>query len=224
MDHDKPDIAALLAIWIRGWALVRGLPAPSALPEGAWRVDVGQPEQWVRYLIPGGKLALAARLAHELHAPATWLKVCAEHDALAAVLPARWKMSDQRAFMGKTLAENATLAVPDGFTLSLTEAGAVTRAILCGSGGRKAAEGNIVVMGRHAVFDQIGTEAEFRRRGLGRVIMQALAERALARGAQEGLLVATEVGQQLYLTLDWHELSPYASAFIPGMASNHTNV
>jgi len=73
------------------------------------------------------------------------------------------------------------------------------------------------MLGSHAVFDQIGTEAAFRRQGLGRVVMQALANRALARGAGEGLLVATEAGRQLYLGLDWHILSPYTSAFIPGM-------
>jgi GNAT superfamily N-acetyltransferase len=213
---DSDTIASLLAVWIRGWALVRGLPAPVALAEGAWRVDVNQPDQLVRYVLPDGKIDLAAQLAREVCAPASWLKVCAERDALAAVLPPHWEMSDQRFFMSMPLTETAEPSVPDGFSLSLIEAGQTTRAVLSTATGRQAANGNLVMLGGYAVFDQIGTEAEFRRRGLGRVIMQALAKRALVRGASIGLLVATEAGRQLYLTLDWRDLSPYASAFIPG--------
>ncbi len=209
------EIAALLPIWVRGWALVRGLPAPIALPEGAWRVDVGQPDQLVRYVIPDGKPELVAHLARKLHLPATWLKVCAEPDAVSALLPAHWQLSDLRYFMRAGLFETPELAVPAGFTLSLTEAGPATRALLTTGAGQQAAEGNIIVLGRHAVFDQIGTGTAFRRQGLGRLVMQALANHALARGASEGLLVATAAGRQLYLTLDWRILSPYTSAFIP---------
>lgn len=213
---DNPDLPALLAIWIRGWAFARALPAPVALVKGAWRVDVNQPGQRVRYVLPGEASTLAAQLAREVHAPASWLKVCVERDELAALLPPHWEMSDQRYFMGLNLSETASPAVPAGFTLSLTEMGRITRAVLRTGTGRQAADGNLIVLDRHAVFDQIATETEFRRRGLGRVIMQALAHHALARGAGMGLLVATEAGRQLYLTLDWRELSPYASAFIPG--------
>lgn len=215
MKSAQADIASLLAIWIRGWALVRGLPAPVALSDGAWRVDVNQPDQLTRYVLPDGKTGLAAGLAHELRTPATWLKVCAEREELAAVLPPHWKMSDQRTFMRLALAETAAPPISAGLSLSLTEAGPVTQAALKTGAGKTAAHGNLIILGRHAVFDQIGTDADFRRRGLGRAIMQALAERALARGASEGLLVATEAGRHLYLALDWRVLAPYASAYIP---------
>ena len=211
------DISALLPIWVRGWALARGLPAPVATPEGAWRVDVGQPDQLVRYVIPDGKPELVTKLARELHAPTTWLKVCAAPDTVSPLLQPHWQLSDLRHFMRADLAETPALPVPPGFTLSLTEAGPMTRALLRTGSGQQAANGKVIMLGSHAVFDHIGTEAAFRRQGLGRVVMQALANRALARGAGEGLLVATEAGRQLYLGLDWHILSPYTSAFIPGM-------
>lgn len=215
MHSPASDITTLLPIWVRGWALTRGLPAPVAIPGGAWRVDVGQPDQLVRYVVPDGKPELVARLAREMHLPATWLKICDGPDAVSPLLPPHWELSDLRHFMRAGLVETAQLAVPSGFTLSLTEAGPVTHALLATSTGQQAAHGNLIMLGRHAVFDQIGTEAAFRRQGLGRVVMQALANRALARGATEGLLVATEVGRQLYLTLNWRILSPYTSAFIP---------
>lgn len=215
MKNDNLDIAALLAIWIRGWALVRGLPAPAPMGEGVWRVDVNQPGQLVRYVLPDLKAKLLVELAHEQRTPASWLKVCAQRDDLAALLPPPWQMSDQRYFMSLPLAGKTDFAVSAGFALSLTETGPTTRAILRTLDGKQAADGNLILLGSHAVFDQIGTDEAFRRRGLGRTIMQALAERAQARGANTGLLVATEAGRHLYLTLGWHTLSPYASAFIP---------
>ena len=215
MTLETADIAALLATWIRGWALVRGLPAPIALPDEAWRVDVGQADQLVRYVIPDSKLALVTRLAGELHQPATWLKICAAPDEIAPLLPPPWALSDLRWFMRIALAAPADPAVPAGFTLSLIEAGPVTSAIIRTGAGQPAAGGNLIMLGRQAVFDQIGTETAFRRLGLGRLVMQSLADHAVVRGADEGLLVATETGKQLYLALDWQVLSPYTSAFIP---------
>ena len=215
--HPAADIAPLLATWIRGWALVRGLPAPVAVHDGAWKVDVGLPDQLVRYVIPDGKPELVAQLSRELRAPATWLKICAAPDAVTALLPSHWEMSELRYFMRTTLVETANLSVPSGFALSLTETGAVTRAVVTTNSGQIAADGNLIMLGRQATFDQIGTGAAFRRRGLGRLVMQSLANHAKKRGAAEGLLVATAAGQQLYLTLDWQTLSPYTSAFIPAL-------
>lgn len=208
-------IDTLLPNWIRGWALVRGLAVPIALPEGVLKVEVGEPDQLVRYVISDSKANQVARLARELQEPATWLKVCAERETVAALLQPHWKLGEQRCFMRTALAGTPAPAVPAGFTLSLTEAGSVTRAVVHTTAGLQAADGNLIVLGRRAVFDQIGTGAAFRRQGLGRLVMQSLANHALARGADEGLLVATEAGRQLYLTLAWQTLSPYTSAFIP---------
>ena len=208
-------IDTLLPTWIHGWALVRGLAAPIALPEGVLKVEVGEPDQLVRYVISDSKANQVARLARELQEPATWLKVCAERETVAALLQPHWKLGEQRYFMRTALAETPAATVPAGFTLSLTEAGPVTRAVVHTTAGLQAADGNLIVLGHRAVFDQIGTGAAFRRQGLGRLVMQSLANHALARGADEGLLVATEAGRQLYLTLAWKTLSPYTSAFIP---------
>jgi hypothetical protein len=209
-----PDIASLLPIWVRGWALARGTKPAEIMPDGAIKVEVGLPDQLVRYVIPDNKLHVVERLARELTEPATWLKVCAEREQIAPLLPPRWQFSDPRFLMHATLATPYNLSVPDGYALTLTETGALTHAGISTLGGQQAAEGNLILLGRYAVFDQIGTAEAHRRKGMGRLIMQALANRALARDANQGILVATEDGQQLYRTLDWQTLSPYTSACI----------
>jgi predicted GNAT family acetyltransferase len=59
------------------------------------------------------------------------------------------------------------------------------------------------VTGEDAVVHDVHTSPSFRRQGLGSVVMGVLAERAVARGATTGLLMATVDGAALYRRLGW---------------------
>ena len=64
------------------------------------------------------------------------------------------------------------------------------------------------VHGTVAVLDRIETDARFRRRGLGRRVVDALTAWARSEGARSGLLVASTDGRALYLTLGWEVVAP----------------
>src|SRR3954454_6930991 len=66
-----------------------------------------------------------------------------------------------------------------------------------------AAHGMAAIVGDDAVIHDIQTEPAYRRRGLGTVVMGALAARAVERGARTGLLMATTDGFGLYRRLGW---------------------
>lgn len=68
--------------------------------------------------------------------------------------------------------------------------------------------------GRHAIFDQVVTSPAHRRLGLGRHAMAQLSQAAQARGAESGLLVATEDGRALYTSLGWRVESLMTAASV----------
>ncbi|WP_424211965.1 GNAT family N-acetyltransferase [Streptomyces sp. BI20] len=66
--------------------------------------------------------------------------------------------------------------------------------------------GRLVVDGRWAGFFSLGVDPAHRRRGLGRAVMHALAERALAEGASAGYLQVesdNDPARALYAALGW---------------------
>ena len=65
------------------------------------------------------------------------------------------------------------------------------------------------------VYDRIRTEEPFRRRGLGRALIAALGRERRSPESRE-ILVATEQGRALYLTLGWRDYAPYTTGVIPG--------
>lgn len=69
-----------------------------------------------------------------------------------------------------------------------------------------AASGHVSVVGGYAVFDRIITDPGYRRRGLGSLVMRALAALALEHEVDEGLLIASLDGQALYSYLGWTPL------------------
>jgi predicted GNAT family acetyltransferase len=71
------------------------------------------------------------------------------------------------------------------------------------TGGELAADGWTAVAGKVAVVDRVATDEAHRRRGLGTVVMRALADAALGQGAELGMLGATVEGQALYERLGW---------------------
>jgi GNAT superfamily N-acetyltransferase len=69
-----------------------------------------------------------------------------------------------------------------------------------------AASGHVSVVGDFAIFDRIITSPDFRRRGLGSLVMRALVALALEHDIEHGLLVASIDGQALYRYLGWTPL------------------
>lgn len=66
-----------------------------------------------------------------------------------------------------------------------------------------AARGRVAVVGNYAILDRIYTSPDYRRQGLGTFVTRALIAIALEEDVEEGLLVATADGQELYEYLGW---------------------
>jgi GNAT superfamily N-acetyltransferase len=64
------------------------------------------------------------------------------------------------------------------------------------------------------LFDRIETLEPHRRKGLAAALMFALDAFAEKAGVSERLLVATDAGRALYLSLGWLELAPYSTAVL----------
>lgn len=81
--------------------------------------------------------------------------------------------------------------------------------------GTVVARGRVAPVGHRAVFDRIWTSTDFRRRGLGSLVMRYLAALALENDVDEGLLVASADGQALYGHLGWTTLADVTVFGVP---------
>ncbi|AXR74900.1 GNAT family N-acetyltransferase [Auritidibacter sp. NML130574] len=84
-----------------------------------------------------------------------------------------------------------------------------------------AARGRVGVVGQHAVFDRIWTNPEFRRQGLGSLVMRYLGSLALEEAVEEGLLIAGADGQALYKHLGWTPLADVVVLAHPDVSDDH---
>lgn len=209
----------VVAAWVAGWAASRGLGPPVRDGEGHF-VEVGLPTQRARYVFPTITAAELRRRAEAIDAPWIYLKVCLPTEALIDAWPAGWVAQAPRTMMTVELADVSRVASPPpGYRLSLGEDGATLVASLSDATGQMAAQGRLVTGGRYATFDQIITDDAHRRLGLGRCLMAVLAGAAQDRGAQEGVLVATEAGRRLYARIGWQVHAAYTGAAIPDVES-----
>lgn len=85
--------------------------------------------------------------------------------------------------------------------------------------GTDAARGRVAEVDGYAVFDRIWTSPDFRRQGLGSLVMRFLASVALEHDVEQGLLVASADGQALYGHLGWTSL---ADVTVLGVPEDHT--
>ncbi|NUO99261.1 MAG: GNAT family N-acetyltransferase [Nonomuraea sp.] len=177
-------------------------------------MDVGLPGHVARHIVAAPTPELLARLTTTLTTPGTWLKLCAPADAVAHSLPPRWSVQEQEFMMTTTGLPRALPQAPPGYTLAITTRAGVTAARLLTAAGEVAARGQFALAGAAAVVDQVETAADHRRRGLGTIVMRALAAAATSRGAQTGILVATAEGQALYETLGWTLHTPVTAAVL----------
>ncbi|RZJ05618.1 MAG: N-acetyltransferase [Brevundimonas sp.] len=204
----------LLALWTRGWAATRGAPAP--VRDGvAWRIDVGQPDQFARYIFADVGPAVRDR-AERIDRPWTFLKVCAHETAVRSQLPPMWEMRPPGFMMTLAGEMGGDAPAPEGLRFEIGTGGPVTFCRLLDGDDVEAARGRAVVIDGLTVFDRIATSPDWRRRGLASRIMRRLERLMREAGGRDGVLVATAEGRALYERLGWLLHSPYSTAVIPG--------
>ncbi|MGW4893559.1 GNAT family N-acetyltransferase [Kitasatospora sp. NPDC004240] len=222
-EHAPPSAApapapdpVLVHGWAAGWAVSRRTAAPVAV-DGGHRIEVGLPGHVRRYVLPSAEPSVLRVLAGTAAEPGVWLKVCAARERVAPLLGPGWLLKEPEFLMAAPLRARAR-AVPAGYRVEVGAAdGAVDLRVLT-TDGRPAATGRVGRAGTDAVFDQIVTEPEHRRRGLGSIVMNGLVTAVRELGAERGILVATADGLALYRTLGWELHSPVTAAVFDGTA------
>jgi GNAT superfamily N-acetyltransferase len=195
----------LLDAWVDGWTISRNTPEPVKIPTG-YRIDVGLPGHRVRYVLPKYEAAVVDRQ----HEPDTWLIIC-DH----VTLDPPWRAVPTEYLMTTAL-RASPIALDSPYRLETIQSGSLVKAQVRAADGTTAAHGKAAVTGDTAVFDQIETDPQHRRRGLGRTIMAALSVAARSEGAATGVLVATEDGRALYTALGWTVSSAITAAVSRG--------
>ncbi|MDH0863329.1 GNAT family N-acetyltransferase [Mitsuaria sp. GD03876] len=192
--------ADITTAWVHGWVLSRNAPAP--VDHGTHlSVAVGLPGHVVRHVFPTLAADALRAVAGASPVAGTWLKVAAAQDAVKPLLPAEWVVHAAEYLMHRSLADMA--AIPEAPSVEITREGPVVTATLRGPDGDLAARAQAAVSGTAAIFDQVVTEPQHRRKGYGSLLMSQLAKACREQGATLGVLVATEDGRHLYSALGW---------------------
>jgi GNAT superfamily N-acetyltransferase len=202
----------LLLAWQTAHSIARGAPPP-VHDRGGFRVDTGSEKEVKRWVFPEPCDGLR-ELAHEIVAPRHYLKLCGTDAELQIVLPPRWQLQPSNWFM---IAETTSLdakPLPDGYRVELHPAGPATRVHIIAPSGDLAASGCAAETAEVFIYDRIETVPDHRRKGLGAVVMAALAA-ARKSAATPQLLAATEDGRKLYENLGWRAIAAFAAATIP---------
>lgn len=201
-------LSDLILRWHRGWALARGQPPVEHTPDGL-RVRYGTPGLRMEFIAvradadPDSVRRLAAQAATM---PDTVLTVpTTSASVVRAVLAGAGLVvgDDTEALMSRPLGGHPDPGPPASYRTVVTATGATVGVRVLHSSGVAAARGRAVLAGGDAVPVDITTAPDHRRRGLGSVVMGALAARAVDAGAGTGVLVASPNGRQLYAALGW---------------------
>ncbi|MEO3815264.1 N-acetyltransferase [Plantactinospora sp. B24E8] len=216
----------LIVRWQRGWAVARALPVAEDVG-GALRVRCMQPGRDVDYvaLDASEDSASLTRLA-ELVAgedSVTWLTVPTTDPARAAsalVAAGLIVLKHSELLMTADLRRHPQNMPVDPYRL-LTRVdprgdGRVVTATVRHESGEVGARGTMGLAGTDAVADRIETTPAHRRKGLASAVMGALANSAIEEGVEHGILIASEDGQRLYLTLGWQPVADVLIATTPG--------
>jgi GNAT superfamily N-acetyltransferase len=204
----SPD-ADLTTRWAEGWTVSRGTPPPLPTRWGL-RIEVGAPNQLRRHvLLDPDPAAAASELAASVGEPLTWIKAAVAPEALRPALGADWSQDDPGWLMAWDVAP-AAVRVPEGYTVATEFAEAVTRVRVLAADGSLAARAQYGHGDGFGVVDQVRTEAEHQRRGLGSLVMGTLANVAHEDGARTSILGASVEGRALYEALGWKVCAPLA--------------
>lgn len=207
--------AALVEAWVNGWALSRSVAAPIPVA-GGHQIVVGEPGHAERWVFPALDAAALSERAAKIATPGVFLKAFCEPEALLAAVDARWSLQPPGDLMAIDLVVVPPPVAPAaGYGLDLRAEGAVLVVDIHDADGGLAASGRAALTGRSAVFDKIVTDPAHQRRGLGRIVMGVLGERARALDADQGVLVATPEGRALYEVLGWRFEGRMETVVIP---------
>lgn len=195
-----PSPDQIARAWVEGWIVSRG--APAAVDHGTHlTIPVGLPGHVVRHVFPAFDAHAIRAIADGPCEPGTWLKIVAPQEAVRPLLPASWELHQPEYLMHRSLAE--ARVVLDAPPVEFERRGDVMTATLLAPNGDPAARAQAALAGSAAIFDQVATEPDHRRKGYGSVLMSLLARACWNRGATTGVLVATEDGRALYAALGW---------------------
>ncbi|ROR90097.1 GNAT family N-acetyltransferase [Nocardioides aurantiacus] len=196
--------------WVAGWARSRDLPSAEEVAAGVLRTPVGAPGRDVELLVLDAdrhprRTDVAAQASWDERDP--WVTVptadpgrvadrLAEHGLATATVP-EWLMT-------RSLAPSPRTPLPPGYAATTRRPGPHRVEVeVDAPDGSPAAWGQVGLDGAVAVPDRIATSGAHRRRGLGSAVMTLLGDAALGSGADRGVLVASDEGRRLYLTLGW---------------------
>ena len=205
------NTAEAVEAWVEGWAVSRGAAEPAPCSWG-FTIDVGLSKHVMRHVLTAADEATVRKITESATAPDVWLKAFVPPETLAPWLASGWSVSGGPSFLMSAPLRASRAAVPDGYRLRTWNRAGVTRALVRTADGAFAARGQIAATGFTAVVDQVETDPAHRRRGLGRLVMGALADDAAGQGAAVGVLGATLEGRGLYETVGWRVLAPLTSA------------
>lgn len=202
----------LVFAWQVAHSLARKSPPP-VHDRGGFRVDTQSEKEAKRWVFP--RLCEGLHdIAREIATPWHYLKLCGTNDELQSALPARWEVQPLNYFMQAAATADETRSLLDGYRMELHQAGPVTQVHVVASTGDLAASGCAAETADVFIYDRIETAPDHRRKGLGVVVMNALASARKSFDVPQ-LLVATEDGRSLYERLGWTVMGPFAAAVIP---------
>ena len=201
--------------WAFGYCAARGYgqPVAAATPPALW-FDAGKPDQTGRFILGGASGEAAAATFAAVDAPHIYVDIAAPRAAILPHIPPHWQPRDPMWLMATGTDTPAARPTPD-FMIEVAEGADRFEAVARDRNGSRAARGVLGIHGTTAVYDQIVTEAQFGRRGLGSAIMAELGRQAIRRGVTECLLVATSDGKALYERLGWTLRSDIVSVISP---------
>lgn len=201
----------LMKTWISGWSACRGYqPHDEGRTVSVVLTDSGnQLEHFVYEPSDEEALALAAETKADSNRLLT-VVTTRMNDLLTTLRPTGLRVIDNRQALMTVNMDGQDVEeprVPDE-VFSLTHVREPScRRVMVTANGEEAARGSVAVEQDFAVYDRIITNEAYRRRGLGSFVMRALTSAVLEDDVQDGLLMASADGQQLYQFLGWNHLA-----------------
>jgi len=154
------------------------------------------------------------QIGRSVSEPRVLLKLFGSEGEMRSVLPPRWRVKSEGHFMALSGEMGAPPELPSGYEATVVASGDILEARVRTSEGVIVASGFAAETNDCFVYDRIVTDEAHRRRGLARAIMKMLGAARKSPGTRH-VLVATEEGRALYVTMGWTALSPWTTAFIP---------
>lgn len=223
---------ALVRDWVIGWARTHDYDVShegnvhSALRSGDsddWEYIIYAPDETDLRKVASSVAKSPTRLLTVIAAP--------EDDVLSSTgVDSLGKVSDEEKLMVVDMdtQDVEDPITPEGYTTQREDfEGWTLFTVFYGDGNeaKVAARGRVAVVGNYAILDRIFTSPDFRRQGLGTFVTRALIAIALEDDVEEGLLVATEDGRELYEFLGWTllgEVHVFGATGTEGTRSSHS--